>query len=237
VITLAHERALVGRVDEVAVLHRGQRLRWPEAMRRHPHLGRVLLQTQLGQQRAQHRQVHAPGRRRRGPTAAAAVAFLFAAVGGDRVSGHVGDDWRPAELFSERVAEACVDRAVLPRARCPGRAAGDELADGVEVGIEQLLAGGQRRRQPPGRDRREQLDVERDGAAICEVAHLGCRKPGGSDDAWSGGAWGRGSRMVVQNTDFTTIGIASRTARLARRRRCFLRSGTAHLITSKAGLC
>jgi len=197
VIALAHQRALVGRADEVAVLHRGQRLRRPEAMRRHPHRGRVLLEPELREQRTQHRQVHVPRRRRRRPPAAAAMALLLAAVGGDRVGRHVGDDGRAAELVAQRVAEARVDRAVLPRARGARRAAGDEVADGVEVRLEQLLASGQRRRQPRGRDRREQLDVQREGAAICEVGHLGCRKPGGSDGARSGGAWGRAHLMVV----------------------------------------
>jgi hypothetical protein len=100
VIALADERALVRGADEVAVLHRRQRLGRPEPMRRHAHRGRVLLLAELGQQRAQHREVHAPCRRRRGPAAAAAVAFLFAAVGGDRVRCHVGDDGRPAEFVS-----------------------------------------------------------------------------------------------------------------------------------------
>jgi len=109
VIALADERALVGRADEVAVLHHRQRLRRPEAMGR--------------------------------PAAAAAVAFLFAAVGGDRVGRHVGDDGRAAELVAQGVAEARVDRAVPARARGARRAAGDEVADGVEV-----------RRKPGGSD-------------------------------------------------------------------------------------
>jgi len=125
------------------------------------------------------------------------VAFLLAAVGRDRVRRHVGDDRWASELVAQGVAEAGVDRAVLPCARGARSAAGDKVADGVEVRVEQLLAGGQRRRQPTGRDRCEQLDVERDGGAICEVDHLGCRKPGGSDGVGAGGAWGRGSSMVV----------------------------------------
>ena len=124
----------------------------------------------------------------------------FGAGGG----GHVGDDGRSAELVTQRVAEARVDRAVLPGARRPRRPAGDELADGVEVGLQQLVAGGQRRRGPRWQ-RREQLDLGRDRGAIYEVGHLGCRKPGGPDGSGAGAAWGRGRRMVVQNADFTTI--------------------------------
>lgn len=93
-----------------------------------------------------------------------------------RIPGQIADDRRATELVAQRIATAGVDRAVLPGARGAGRAAGDELADDVEVCVEQLLAGRQRRRQAalgPG----ERLDdVERDGAAICEVGDLGCRK-------------------------------------------------------------
>jgi len=40
---------------------------------------------------------------------------------------------------------------------------------------------------------------------ISEVRDLGSAKPGGSDDARPGGAWGRGLHMVVELSDFTTI--------------------------------
>ncbi|MCA1681294.1 MAG: hypothetical protein LC777_21290 [Actinobacteria bacterium] len=69
-------------------------------MRGHAHRGRVRVEPELGQQRAQHRQVHPPCRRRRRATAAAAVVFLRAAVGRDRVGRHVGDDGRAAELVA-----------------------------------------------------------------------------------------------------------------------------------------
>jgi len=48
---------------------------------------------------------------------------LGAAVGGDRVRGHVADHRRVAEPVAQRVAEARVARALLPRAQRPGRAA------------------------------------------------------------------------------------------------------------------
>ena len=96
---------------------------------------RPRVEPELRQQRAEHRQMHAPRRRRRRAAATAAVALKRAAVGGDRVRGHVADHGRAAELVAQRVAEARVDRPVLARARRPGRARGDELADGVEVGL------------------------------------------------------------------------------------------------------
>jgi hypothetical protein len=37
----------------------------------------------------------------------------------------------------------------------------------------------------------------RDGGPICEVAHLGCHKPGPSDGERSGAAWARGRLMGV----------------------------------------
>jgi hypothetical protein len=53
---------------------------------------------------------------------------------------------------------------------------------------EQLLTGRQGWRQP--RRRREQLDVQRrGGGAICEVGHLGGRKPDWPDGRRSSGAW------------------------------------------------
>jgi hypothetical protein len=83
------------------------------------------------------------------------MALLLAAVGGDRVRGHVGDGGRADELVSEGVPEARVDRSVLARAGGPDGSACDEVVDGVEVGVEQLVAGGQRRREPRARRRRE----------------------------------------------------------------------------------
>jgi hypothetical protein len=153
---------------------------------------------ELREQGGRHRQVHTPRRWQRELAAAAAMALLLTAVGHDRVRRHVRDDRPPAELVAQRVAEARGrSRGPAARARGACRAARDELADGVQVGLQQLLAGRERRRQPAGRGQREQLDVQRDGAAICEVGHLGCRKPDGSDGAGSGAAWGRAQRMVV----------------------------------------
>jgi hypothetical protein len=139
----------------------------------HADVGGVVVEAELGEQRAQHRDVHAPGRRRGGPAAAAAVLLELAAVGGDRVPGHVADDGRAAELLTQRVGEAGVDRAVLPGARRPRGAGGDQLADRVEVRLEQLLAGRESGGDEGERRGDDQLgDVDERGA-ICERGHLG----------------------------------------------------------------
>jgi hypothetical protein len=142
-------------------------------VRRHADVGGVVVEAELGEQRAEHRDVHAAGRGRGGSATAAAVLLKLAAVGGDRVPGHVADDRRPAELLAQRIGEARVDRAVLPRARRAGGAAGDQLADRVEVRLEQLLGGGQGGGDDGERRRGAELgDVDEDGA-ICERRHLG----------------------------------------------------------------
>jgi hypothetical protein len=92
------------------------------------------------------------------------VLLELAAVGGDRVPGHVADDRRAAELLAQRVGEAGVDRAVLRGARRARGAAGDQLADRVEVRLEQLLAVGPRGGDEGDRRSRDQLgDVTRTG--------------------------------------------------------------------------
>jgi hypothetical protein len=58
----------------------------------------MIVKAELGEKRAEHRDVHAPGRWRGGSAAAAAVLLELAAVGRDRVAGHVADDRRAAEL-------------------------------------------------------------------------------------------------------------------------------------------
>ncbi|MCA1678436.1 MAG: hypothetical protein LC777_05530, partial [Actinobacteria bacterium] len=50
------------------------------------------------------------------------------------------------QLVTQRITKARVDRVVLPRAGRPrADAPGDELADRLEVALQQLLAGHQRR--------------------------------------------------------------------------------------------
>jgi hypothetical protein len=116
VVALADDRAAIWCANQVAVLDRGEGLRWADAMRRYAHVGGLVVAAELGQQRAQHRDVRAPCRRRGGPSATPAVALKRAAVGGDRVGRHVGDNGRATELVAQRIAEARVDRAVLARA-------------------------------------------------------------------------------------------------------------------------
>ncbi len=85
VVALADQRAAVRGADQVAVLHRAERLGRPDLVRRDADVGGVVVEAELGEQRAEHRDVHAAGRRRGGPAAAAAVLLELAAVGGDRV--------------------------------------------------------------------------------------------------------------------------------------------------------
>jgi hypothetical protein len=72
----------------------------------------------------------------------------------------------------------------------------------VEIGLQQLLAGGQRRRRAAGRGRQRRLEVERRGAGICEVVHHGCRKPCGSDGGRSGAAWGEAPDGCVKRRHY-----------------------------------
>ena len=139
VVALAGLAAPVGDAQEVCVLDVGERLGRADAVRGRAHLARYRVEAQLGGQGAQHGQMHTPGGECHRPTAAPAVALERPRVAGDRVGGQVSHLGRAAELLEHRVAEAAIDRPVLAPRRRPGRARGDQLADAVEVGPEQLL--------------------------------------------------------------------------------------------------
>ena len=75
VVALAGDRAPVGDAQEVGVVGVGERLRRPGLVPRDAHALDGLVQTELAGQRADHRQIHAHGRRRRRPAAAATATW------------------------------------------------------------------------------------------------------------------------------------------------------------------
>ncbi len=135
-------------------------------MTRSVHISNRVVAAELAGERADHRYIHARGRRRRRLSSPPPARREMAAVRGDHIGVNISDDRRAAELFAQPMSERPVDRCVLPpgsHRRRPGR---DPLRLAEQVALRQRRRlehhRGDRRdviSPLPHHDRVENLDV------------------------------------------------------------------------------